>query len=200
MNRECSVCVCCCCCSFFLKPFLIFTLVFQEDLNTIDDGETHDVVSFEQGVWCSKSWSSAPLESANLPAGNKIFCCQPGSHLRCSCPNYSEADQKDDANSSTTGCCPTTGYSVNREVDKEFVNGKWRYNFRAHSDWIATPSDCQSCLPGQYTDELNLQRTTCNACPTGWYQDGPGKPFCLPCERKYMLYGCVVFEINVLLV
>ena len=180
--------------------FLFMSIVFeQDDLNTLNDGQTHDVVSFEQGVWCTKSWARAPFGTANLPAGNKIFCCQPGSHLRCSCPNDSDAAKEATATSSTTGCCPTTDYSVKRVV-REWTNGAYRYNIRHHSNWLATPNDCESCLPGQYTDELNLQRTTCNACPTGWYQDGTGKPFCLPCERKYMLYGCVVFEINVLLV
>ena len=90
--------------------YVLVKKVFEEDLNTINDGQTYDVVSFEQGVWCSKSWSSAPFGTANLPAGNKIFCCQPGSHLRCSCPNYSDEAKEANATSSTTGCCPTTNY------------------------------------------------------------------------------------------
>ena len=132
-------------------------IVFEQDFLNTENDETNDVVSFEQGVWCTKSWSRAPVGTANFPAGNRIFCCQPGTHLRCSCPNDSDAAKEATATSSTTGCCPTTDYSVKR-VDKEWINDAWRYNFRRHSNWLATPNDCESCLPGPYTDELNLQR------------------------------------------
>ena len=152
--------------------------MFIEDLNTINDGEIHDKVFFKQGVWCSQSWLNAPFGLANIPAGNKIFCCQPGSYLRCSCPDLL------DTNKENQDCCPTTDYSVVRRPI-EFIDGAMFYNTRIHSDFIASPSDCVLCLPGQYTDDLNLKRTTCHACPEGWYQDEAGKPYCLPCERKY---------------
>ena len=184
---------------FFFLPILIYTrilqTVFSEDLNTgcapyseLDcdtasyaqkGSSTNDVVSFEHGVWCSKSWTNAPFGEANIPAGNRIMCCQPGNYLDCSCPGASDADKE------SQKCCPTTAYSVKR-VGYSWIDGAARYNFRAHSDLLATSNDCKSCLPGQYTDDLNVQ-STCTNCPHGWYQDEEGKPFCLPCGRKNML-------------
>ena len=140
---------------------------------------TNDVVSFEQGVWCSKSWTNAPFGVARIPAGNRIMCCQPGNYVPCLCPDLSDAEKF------SKKCCPTTAYSVKR-VGYSWIDGAARYNFRAHSDLLATSNDCKSCLPGQYTDDLNVQ-STCTNCPHGWYQDEEGKPFCLPCGRKNML-------------
>ena len=158
---------------------------------------TNDVVSFEQGVWCSKSWTNAPFGDANIPAGNRIMCCQPGNYLNCSCPGASDADKE------SQKCCPTTAYSVKRE-GSSYIDGASRYNFRAHSDFLATPNDCVSCPPGQYTDDLNLQRT-CTNCPHGWYQNEESRPFCLPCTPGmsnvralfYFVATCSIFE-NVL--
>jgi surface protein len=87
--------------------------MFEKDLNTIKDGQIHDIdISFEQGVWCTKLWLNAPFITSNIPAGNKILCCQPGTHLRCTCPDFTDDEKSATANASTTGCCPTTNYSV----------------------------------------------------------------------------------------
>ena len=203
-----------------------------------------DKVSFEQGVFCSKSWLSAPIGNARIPAGNKIVCCQAGDYLRCDCPNLSDEQKKLNTTpasygkSAYSGCCPTTGYSVKRFTNFHTKEGKWlkvkaqmdeyiaakgaaysasniapnpegqnygtvvdgvggktyRYNIRQNADWTASASDCRACLPGTFTDDLNLQRA-CTDCPKGWYQDEGGKPFCLPCERKNIFSSCVFFPL-----
>ena len=161
--------------------------------------------SFKPGIWCSKSWLNAPIvkpvegiphQSSSMLPGNRIFCCQPGSYLRCSCPNYSDAEKKADAGEivndncflkypPTRGCCPTTDYSVTSVSSVCKFGNMYNGPYNVPSAWSAISNDCISCPPGRYTAGLSLQRT-CTACPKGWHQNEEGKQYCLPCERKYM--------------
>ena len=141
-------------------------------------------ISFQQGVWCSRAWVNNPIKGEDIPPGNSIFCCQPGDYLRCDCPNLSEAEKRatlksgsDDMGTLTLvepSCCPTTNADV---VESR---GRIQEGF-----FMAMPTDCVSCLPGQFTDDLNI-KSTCTSCPEGWFQEEGGKSFCYPCARKFL--------------
>ena len=148
----------------------------RDDINTNETILIPDKVSFAQGVWCSKAWVRSPFVEANIPAGNRIICCSAGSYLRCSCPDKSEQEQR------IKQCCPTTNYSVVRKAEVKIDKDTTVRNIRVSSDFLAKNSDCTDCLPGQFMNDMNLQRTKCYDCPTGWYQSEYGQPFCLPCE------------------
>ena len=51
--------------------------------------------------------------------------------------------------------------------------------------------NCQNCEPGQWTNGMATNPTTCDACPAGRYEDGEGSPECQKCpEGKEFVWMC----------
>jgi hypothetical protein len=121
---------------------------------------------FKQGAWCSSSWQQAKedelIRNQDLPDGNRIFCCDPGSFW-----DYSENRDlvtKDPSTQGKTYVVPDSN-ACSRCVPGQYMNS------------INLASACKKCP--RYMIQPNYRQDQCERCPTGQFSnDGEICTFC----------------------